>query len=104
VGWGEGVGGDVAKSGRLLGGHELYYINSWAMCWPSDHAKKPLNGQGSSLHPVHTMFSLTFLGLYLVYIMFAQHKVYIWFVLGLHYDCKYTPLGMLVAFPMIQTK
>ena len=23
---------------------ELYYINSWAMCWPTDHAKKPLTG------------------------------------------------------------
>jgi hypothetical protein len=25
-------------------GIKLYYINSWAMCWPSDHAKKPLTG------------------------------------------------------------
>ena len=25
-------------------GSKLYYINSWAMCWPSDHAKKPLTG------------------------------------------------------------
>ncbi len=50
------------------------------------------------------MFSLLFLGIYLVYIMFAQHKVYTWFVLGLHYDCKYTHLGMLIAFPRIQTK
>ena len=23
-------------------GSKLYYINSWAMCWPTDHAKKPL--------------------------------------------------------------
>jgi hypothetical protein len=27
-----------------------------------------------------------------------------WFVLGLHYDCKYTHSGMLLAFPRIQTK
>ena len=25
-------------------GSKLYYINSWAMCWPSDHAKRPLTG------------------------------------------------------------
>ena len=25
-------------------GSKLYYLNSWAMCWPSDHAKKPLTG------------------------------------------------------------
>ena len=25
-------------------GSKLYYINSWAMCWPTDHAKKPLTG------------------------------------------------------------
>ena len=25
-------------------GSKLYYINSWAMCWPSDHVKKPLTG------------------------------------------------------------
>ena len=25
-------------------GSKLYYINSWAMCWPSDHPKKPLTG------------------------------------------------------------
>ncbi len=23
---------------------KLYYINLWAMCWPSNHAKKPLTG------------------------------------------------------------
>ena len=23
---------------------KLYYINSWAMCWQSDHPKKPLTG------------------------------------------------------------
>ena len=30
----------------------VYYINSWAMCWPSYHAKtrSPLTGEGSSLH------------------------------------------------------
>ena len=25
-------------------GSKLYYINSWAMCWQSDHPKKPLTG------------------------------------------------------------
>ncbi len=30
--------------------------------------------------------------------------VYSWFVLGLHYDCNYTLLCMLVTFPRIQTK
>jgi hypothetical protein len=50
------------------------------------------------------MFSLLLSDLYLVYIMFAKHNVYTLFVLGLHYDCKYTHSGMLVAFPRIQTK
>ena len=26
--------------------HKLVYINSWAMCWPSDHPKRPLTGWG----------------------------------------------------------
>ena len=25
-------------------GSKLYYINSWAMCWPADFPKKPLTG------------------------------------------------------------
>ena len=25
-------------------GSKLYYINSWVMCWPSGHPKKPLTG------------------------------------------------------------
>ncbi len=25
-------------------GSKLHYLNSWAMCWPSDHPKKPLTG------------------------------------------------------------
>jgi hypothetical protein len=36
--------------------------------------------------------------------MFTKHKVYTLFLLGFHYDRKYTPLGMLVDFPRIQTK
>ena len=32
---------DVGRPGT---GSKLYYINSWAMCWPTDHAKKPLTG------------------------------------------------------------
>ena len=36
--------GKCDKSARPGSGSKLYYINSWAMCWPSDHAKKPLTG------------------------------------------------------------
>ena len=37
--------GECDKSAARPGtGSKLYYINSWAMCWPSDHAKKPLTG------------------------------------------------------------
>ena len=25
-------------------GSALYYINAWAMCWPSDHPKRPVTG------------------------------------------------------------
>ncbi len=32
------------ESARPGTGSKLYNINSWAMCWPSDHAKKPLIG------------------------------------------------------------
>ena len=37
--------GECDKSAARPGtGSKLYYINSWAMCWPSDHPKKPLTG------------------------------------------------------------
>jgi hypothetical protein len=36
--------GKCDKSALPGTGSKLYYINSWAMCWPSDHAKKPLTG------------------------------------------------------------
>ena len=37
--------GKCDKSASRSGtGSKLYYINSWAMCWPSDHVKKPLTG------------------------------------------------------------
>ena len=37
--------GECDKSATRPGtGSKLYYINSWAMCWPTDHAKKPLTG------------------------------------------------------------
>ena len=36
--------GKCDESARPGSGSKLYYINSWAMCWPSDHAKKPLTG------------------------------------------------------------
>jgi hypothetical protein len=42
--------GNCDESARPGTGSKLYYINSCAMCWPSDHAKKPLTGQGLSLH------------------------------------------------------
>ena len=32
------------SAARPGSGSKLYYINSWAMCWPSYHAKKPLTG------------------------------------------------------------
>ena len=36
--------GKCDESARPGTGSKLYYINSWAMCWPSDHVKKPLTG------------------------------------------------------------
>ena len=37
--------GECGKSAARPGtGSKLHYINSWAMCWPSYHAKKPLTG------------------------------------------------------------
>ena len=30
------------KDERQGSGSKLYYINLWAMCWPSDHPKRPL--------------------------------------------------------------
>ncbi len=36
--------GKCDESARPGPGSKLYYINSWAMCWPSDHAKKLLTG------------------------------------------------------------
>jgi hypothetical protein len=36
--------GKCDKSRRPGTFSKLYYINSWAMCWPTDHAEKPLNG------------------------------------------------------------
>ena len=35
--------GKCDKSACPGTGSKLYYINSWAMCWPSNHAKKPLS-------------------------------------------------------------
>ncbi len=31
-------------SARPGTGSKLYYINSWAMCWPLNHPKNPLTG------------------------------------------------------------
>ena len=36
--------GRCDEAGRPGTGSKLYYINSWAMCWPTDHPKKPLTG------------------------------------------------------------
>ena len=36
--------GECDKDGRPGSGSKLYYINPWAMCWPSDHPKRPLTG------------------------------------------------------------
>ena len=36
--------GECYKDGRPGSGSKLYYINPWAMCWPSDHPKRPLTG------------------------------------------------------------
>ena len=36
--------GACVKEGRPGSSSKLYYINPWAMCWPSDHLKRPLTG------------------------------------------------------------
>ncbi len=36
--------GRCDEDGRPGTGSKLYFINSWAMCWPTDHPKKPLTG------------------------------------------------------------
>jgi hypothetical protein len=36
--------GRCDEDGRPGSGSKLYFINSWAMCWPTDHPKKPLTG------------------------------------------------------------
>ena len=33
--------GECDKDGRPGSGSKLYYIKPWAMCWPSDHPKRP---------------------------------------------------------------
>jgi hypothetical protein len=33
--------GECDKDGRPGTGSELFYINSWAMIWPSDHPRNP---------------------------------------------------------------
>ncbi len=32
------------EDGRPGTSSRLYYISSWAMCWPTDHPKKPVSG------------------------------------------------------------
>ncbi len=36
--------GKCDEDGRPGTGSRLYYISSWAMCWPTDHPKKPVTG------------------------------------------------------------
>ena len=36
--------GKCDENGQPGSGSGLYYINSWAMCWPSDHPKRPVTG------------------------------------------------------------
>ena len=36
--------GKCDGNGHQGTGSKLYYINSWSMCWLSDHPKKPLTG------------------------------------------------------------
>ena len=36
--------GKCDEDGRPGTGSKLFYISSWAMCWPTDHPKKPVTG------------------------------------------------------------
>ncbi len=36
--------GKCDEDGRPGTGSRLYYISSWAMCWLTDHPKKPVTG------------------------------------------------------------
>jgi hypothetical protein len=36
--------GKCDEDGRPSTGSRLYYISSWAMCWPINHPKKPVTG------------------------------------------------------------
>ncbi len=36
--------GKCDDDGRPGTGSKLYYISSWAMCWPTDHPKRPVTG------------------------------------------------------------
>ena len=36
--------GKCDEDGRPGTGSRLFYISSWAMCWPTDHPKKPVTG------------------------------------------------------------
>ena len=36
--------GKFDEDGRSGTGSRLYYISSWAMCWPTNHPKKPVTG------------------------------------------------------------
>ena len=37
--------GECDKDGRPGIGSQLYYINPWAICWPSYQPKRPLAGR-----------------------------------------------------------
>jgi hypothetical protein len=36
--------GKCHEDGQQGTGSRLYYISSWAMCWPTDHPKEPVTG------------------------------------------------------------
>ena len=41
------VGQSSYEVGHPGSGSKWCYINSWVMCWPTEHAKKPLTGWGA---------------------------------------------------------
>jgi hypothetical protein len=56
--------GKCDEDGRQGTDSRLYYISSWAMCWPTDHPKKPVTDRVEcapslqSLHLAHLVHTL----------------------------------------------
>ena len=40
--------GECDRDGRPGTGSKLFYINSWAMIWPSDHPRNPKQHEGAA--------------------------------------------------------